>query len=63
MLPHLRLFRGRFSNFEPAFWIELNVSAPAPITSERQHDEYLSVLDKLASKAHPTSGSASWSDA
>jgi HTH-type transcriptional regulator/antitoxin HigA len=33
----------------------LEVGAPAPITSERQHEEYLSVLDKLAAKVHPTS--------
>lgn len=33
----------------------LEVSSPAPITSERQHAEYVSVLDKLASKEHPTS--------
>jgi HTH-type transcriptional regulator / antitoxin HigA len=33
----------------------LEVSSPAPITSERQHEEYLFVLDKLASKANPTS--------
>src|SRR5208282_3793056 len=33
----------------------LEVSSPTPITSERQHEEYLSVLDKLASKAHATS--------
>ena len=33
----------------------LEVSSPAPITSERQHAEYLSVLDKLATKEHPTS--------
>lgn len=32
----------------------LEVSSPAPITSERQHAEYVSVLDKLASKEHPT---------
>jgi len=32
----------------------LEVSAPAPITSERQHEEYLSVVDKLASKSNPT---------
>jgi HTH-type transcriptional regulator/antitoxin HigA len=32
----------------------LEVSSPAPIASERQHEEYLSVLDKLASKDHPT---------
>jgi HTH-type transcriptional regulator/antitoxin HigA len=33
----------------------LEVSSPTPITSERQHDEYLAVLDKLASKDNPTS--------
>ena len=33
----------------------LEVSSPAPITSERQYEEYLSVLDKLASKNNPTS--------
>jgi HTH-type transcriptional regulator / antitoxin HigA len=32
----------------------LEVSSPTPITSERQHEEYLSVLDKLASKGSPT---------
>jgi HTH-type transcriptional regulator / antitoxin HigA len=32
----------------------LEASSPAPITSERQHEKYLSVLDKLASKEHPT---------
>jgi antitoxin component HigA of HigAB toxin-antitoxin module len=32
----------------------LDVRSPAPVTSERQHDEYLSVLDKLASKERPT---------
>jgi len=32
----------------------LEVGSPAPITSERQHEEYLSVLDKLASKENPT---------
>src|ERR1700719_4041101 len=31
----------------------LEVNSPAPITSERQHAEYLSVLDKLASKENP----------
>lgn len=34
----------------------LEVAAPAPITSERQHEEYLSVLDKLAAKENPTGG-------
>src|SRR5690242_18961556 len=33
----------------------LEVSSPAPVTSERQHEEYLAVLDKLASKENPTS--------
>lgn len=33
----------------------LEVSSPTSITSERQHQEYLSVLDKLASKQNPTS--------
>jgi HTH-type transcriptional regulator / antitoxin HigA len=32
----------------------LEVSAPAPITSDRQHDEYLLVLHQLASKENPT---------
>ena len=32
----------------------LEVSSPTPISSARQHAEYLSVLDKLASKEHPT---------
>jgi HTH-type transcriptional regulator / antitoxin HigA len=33
----------------------LEVSLPTPIISARQHEEYLSVLDKLASKSNPTS--------
>jgi HTH-type transcriptional regulator/antitoxin HigA len=32
----------------------LEVSSPTPITSEHQHELYLSVLDKLASKDSPT---------
>jgi HTH-type transcriptional regulator/antitoxin HigA len=32
----------------------LEVGAPMPIKSERQHEEYLSVLDKLASKENAT---------
>ena len=32
----------------------LEVSSPTPITSQRQHEEYLSVLDKLAGKENPT---------
>lgn len=33
----------------------LAVSSPTPIASERQHEIYLSVLDKLASIGNPTS--------
>lgn len=33
----------------------LEVGAPTTITSERQHEEYLAVLDKLASRERPTS--------
>src|SRR5207253_10126740 len=33
---------------------ELEVGSPTPITSERQHEQYLSVLDKLASKDNTT---------
>lgn len=33
----------------------LEISSPTPVTSERQHEEYLSVLDKLARKDNPTS--------
>jgi HTH-type transcriptional regulator / antitoxin HigA len=32
----------------------LEVGSPTPIASDRQHAEYLSVLDKLASKENPT---------
>ena len=32
----------------------LEVGSPTPIASERQHEEYLSVLDKLASQDNPT---------
>lgn len=32
----------------------LEIGSPTPITSERQHEEYLSVLDKLATKSQPT---------
>jgi HTH-type transcriptional regulator/antitoxin HigA len=32
----------------------LEIASPAPVTTERQHEEYLSVLDRLASKANPT---------
>lgn len=33
----------------------LEVNAPAPIKSDHQHEEYLSVLEKLAAKDNPTS--------
>ncbi len=33
----------------------LEVGTPTPIATERQHEEYLSVLDKLAASKHPTS--------
>lgn len=33
----------------------LEIGTPTQITSDRQHAEYLSVLDKLASKENPTS--------
>lgn len=33
---------------------ELPVSSPAPITSDHQHERYLSVLEKLAAKESPT---------
>jgi HTH-type transcriptional regulator / antitoxin HigA len=32
----------------------LEAGTPTPIASERQHAEYLAVLDKLASKTRPT---------
>jgi HTH-type transcriptional regulator / antitoxin HigA len=32
----------------------IEVNTPVPITSERQHQEYVSVLDKLTSKKNPT---------
>ena len=32
----------------------LEVSSPSPIASEQQHQQYLSVLDKLAAKGYPT---------
>jgi HTH-type transcriptional regulator/antitoxin HigA len=32
----------------------IEVHMPVPITSERQHQEYVSVLDQLASKTNPT---------
>jgi HTH-type transcriptional regulator / antitoxin HigA len=33
---------------------ELEIGAPAPISSARQHEEYLTVLERLARKANPT---------
>jgi HTH-type transcriptional regulator/antitoxin HigA len=40
----------------------LEVKSPAPITSERQHKEYLSVLDRLASKENPTDEEEKYSE-
>jgi HTH-type transcriptional regulator / antitoxin HigA len=40
----------------------LEASSPTPITSERQHEEYLSVLDKLANKANPTSAEEKYAE-
>jgi HTH-type transcriptional regulator/antitoxin HigA len=40
----------------------LDVASPAPITSERQHDEYLTVLDKLSSKRNPTREEESYAE-
>jgi HTH-type transcriptional regulator/antitoxin HigA len=40
----------------------LDVSAPTPITSERQHHEYLAVLDKLASKDRPSSDEGKYAE-
>ena len=33
----------------------LEVSSPSPIASERQHEEYLSIVDKLTGEDNPTS--------
>jgi HTH-type transcriptional regulator/antitoxin HigA len=33
----------------------LEVSSPTPIRSDRQHEQYLTVLDKLAGRENPTS--------
>jgi HTH-type transcriptional regulator/antitoxin HigA len=32
----------------------LEIASPSPITSDRQHEEYLSVLDQLTGKEKPT---------
>ncbi len=40
----------------------LEVRSPTPIISERQHEQYLSVLDKLASKANPTSAEEKYAE-
>ena len=40
----------------------LEVGSPTPITSERQHEEYLSVLDKLSSKENPTSNEEKYAE-
>jgi HTH-type transcriptional regulator / antitoxin HigA len=40
----------------------LDAAAPTPITSERQHAEYLAVLDKLASKEQPTTAEEKYAE-
>jgi HTH-type transcriptional regulator/antitoxin HigA len=40
----------------------LEAGAPTAIASERQHQEYLAVLDKLASKERPTSDEEKYAD-
>lgn len=40
----------------------LEVGSPTAITSERQHEEYLAVLDKLASSDNPTSEEAKYTE-
>lgn len=40
----------------------LEVGAPRPITSERQHEEYLSVLAKLAEKSAPSAEEESYAE-
>jgi HTH-type transcriptional regulator/antitoxin HigA len=40
----------------------LEVGSPTAIASERQHREYLAVLDKLASKERPTSEEEKYAD-
>jgi len=40
----------------------LEVGAPTPITSRRQHEDYLSVLDKLARKESPTREEEKYAD-
>lgn len=40
----------------------LEVGSPTAITSVRQHQEYLAVLDKLASKERPTSEEEKYAD-
>lgn len=40
----------------------LDVSSPRPITSDRQHEEYLSVLDKLSRKENPTREEESYAE-
>lgn len=40
----------------------LPVSSPSPITSERQHERYLAVLEQLAAKANPTPGEEKYAE-
>ena len=51
--PNLRGSRGK-KNDCGLRKIRARSQRPAPITSDRQHDEYLLVLDQLASKENPT---------
>ena len=40
----------------------LEVAAPAPVASERQHQEYLAVLEKLAGRENPTSAEEQYAE-
>jgi len=40
----------------------LDVSSPTRITSEKQHEEYLSVLDELASKERPSGAESKYAE-
>lgn len=40
----------------------LEAGTPTPITSERQHAEYLAVLDKLARKDRPTAAEGKYAE-
>ena len=40
----------------------LDVASPSPISSDRQHADYLAVLDQLLSKDHPTAEEEKYAD-